>query len=128
MSSQEKDTKPGVARRQEGVLPKTRPEGQCGFNSHLSDHQYVTDQVMPEKCPHCRRGALKQIDARYGWEFECTVCGRGWIVVDRKYWLACFDAAGSVYEIVASGEIIDRNRFQDDKFREELWNRVRRKS
>jgi hypothetical protein len=86
---------------------------------------FVTDQVMPDKCPHCQRGALKQVPAYYGWQYECTVCGRGWVVLDRKYWLACFDAGGHVYEIEANGNIKDRNGFRDNKFREELWDRVR---
>lgn len=88
----------------------------------------VTDIIVPDKCPHCRRGAIKSVNPIYGWQYECTVCGRGWIVIDGKYWLACFDAGGHVYEIEASGNIKDRNSFRDVEFRQQLWDRATNKS
>jgi len=75
--------------------------------------------VIPDKCPHCRRGI--------SWQYLCSLCGRGWIVLDNKYWLACFDAGGHVYEVIKDGEIIDHNSFKDEKLRKRLWDRVRGK-
>jgi hypothetical protein len=81
---------------------------------------------IPEKCPHCRRGDLKdEREKGYGWSFICSVCSRAWIVLDDKYWLAGFDAGGHVYEVTADGQVIDRNSYKDDEFRRNLWNMVR---
>jgi len=77
-------------------------------------------------CPHCK-GELTKTNERYRqWQYECKRCGRAWIILDNKYWLAGFDAAGHVYEIDKNGKFIDHNSFRDEKLREELWNRVRK--
>lgn len=74
-------------------------------------------------CPHCR-GPIKKVD-NASWQYLCLQCGRVWIILDGKYWLAGFDAGGHVYEITSKGELIDHNSFRDEELREKLWDRWR---
>jgi hypothetical protein len=88
--------------------------------------------IIPKKCPYCGRGNITKVKEPFlDWQYNCDVCNRGWIVLDDKYWLACFDAGGHIYEITMKNgriEIIDHNGFRDEKLRKELWDRVRNKN
>ena len=80
---------------------------------------------IPSKCPHCHYGTL--VDERgkgYRWSFACRGCGRVWIILDEKYWLAGFSASGEIYEI-KDGKVVKGLRDYDPLY-ERLWDRVRK--
>jgi len=80
---------------------------------------------IPDKCPHCHHGTLKDERGKgYGWHFSCQGgCGRVWIILDEKYWLAGFDTAGEIWEI-REGKIITEILYKSGQRRElsqEAW-------
>lgn len=76
------------------------------------------------KCPHCG-GELVEEWAKYvQWKYVCGRCSRAWIILDKIYWLAGFDAGGHIYKIENGKveEIRDTNPLW-----KELWGRVKQK-
>lgn len=71
-------------------------------------------------CPHCR-GSIKATP-NAGWNYVCCQCGRVWIIIDKIYWLAGFDAGGAIYKI-ERGKMEEVREF--DPLWEQLWNKYR---
>ena len=87
---------------------------------------YLNSPRYGPNCPHCKGELRNKSFQKMQWKYVCLRCGRVWIILDDKYWLAGFDAGGSVYELDKNGEFINHNSFQDEKLREKLWDRVRK--
>jgi hypothetical protein len=72
-------------------------------------------------CPHCR-GPIKATP-NAGWNYVCCQCGRVWIIIDKVYWLAGFDAAGEIWEI----KYEEMERINDyDPLWKQLWDIYRK--
>jgi len=89
----------------------------------------------PLPCPYCHGDLTDKIPKELKCDYNCTQCGRTWNVIDVEerhgiftYWLAGYDAAGTVYKM-KDGKVVKKLTIykpEEEAIIRELWEKVKR--